>query len=53
MKHGSRALRAVSSSRHSHELRSRTLYGREVHPVYGVEIQSGDEMPTSSGGRAS
>lgn len=53
MRHGSRALYALPRSLHSHELRPRTLYGREVHRVYRVDIQGGDGMRTSSGGRAS
>lgn len=53
MSHGSRALRAVPSSRRSHELQPHSLYGREVHVEYGVEIQGDDRIHTRSERRSS
>lgn len=53
MKHGSRALRAVPSSRQCLELRLRTPYRPEVQPLYGVEIQGGDDICSRSKRRSS
>ncbi len=46
MKHGSRALLPMPSSRQIHELWPQTLYGREVHVLYGVEIQGHEVIHT-------
>lgn len=51
--HGSRALRAVPSSRRSQELRSHTLYGSELQAVYRVEIQGDDDVDTGTEGPSS
>lgn len=48
MRHGSRALRAMVSSRQSQELQPRTLYGPEVQALYGVEIQGGEGIDLTS-----
>ena len=53
MKHGSRALRAMPSSRQSHELRPRTLYGPEVRALYGVKIQGGEGIDPTTERRSS
>lgn len=53
MKHGSRALRAMPTSRQIHELRLRTLYGPEVQALYGVEIQGGEGIDPTTERRSS